>query len=195
MCAPEAIRGQPSSCAGVGPSKVLSNQERVAGLKTESASIAPSVASETIPTLADSAPMFSGPPTSTTGTSAGTAPAWHARCATPPASARAWKASSTWAAGPVPSSSPSPSSSARRTWRSRPVRAVRRGGAREGAGRAADGGGRRVAPVRGRHVRRDVVAASSNFLSDPEGGLREMARVTHARVASSRAASGTTAGE
>jgi hypothetical protein len=36
VCAPEAMTGQPSCCAGVGASKARSNQVRVRGVKTES---------------------------------------------------------------------------------------------------------------------------------------------------------------
>src|ERR671931_614236 len=39
VCSPEAIAGQPSSCAGVGPAKAPSNQARVRGLKTSSAAM------------------------------------------------------------------------------------------------------------------------------------------------------------
>ena len=45
MCPPRAIAGQPSSCAGVGPSKACSNQARVSGEKTSSASTRPTLAS------------------------------------------------------------------------------------------------------------------------------------------------------
>src|SRR5215207_8919670 len=38
-CSPDAIAGQPSSCAGVGRSNAASNQARVSGLKWASASI------------------------------------------------------------------------------------------------------------------------------------------------------------
>jgi len=37
VCAPEAITGQPRSCAGVGARNAFSNHVRVSGLKTESA--------------------------------------------------------------------------------------------------------------------------------------------------------------
>jgi hypothetical protein len=37
VCLPLAIAGQPCSCAGVGPSNVLSNHSRVSGVKTDNA--------------------------------------------------------------------------------------------------------------------------------------------------------------